>query len=452
MMYKTRFMSVVGILCSVMITGHTFAMELSFDTAVGMIMTESQDIKKADANVQKAQAGLKAANANRWFQIEGTATYMNMVDVARPFSSGASISLPPEMGGMLEEIIGHDHTFNLPSGGFAMPDNVLMAGVTITQPIYTFGKIGNAVDSMRNAIKMSEASKILTTREVRYAAADMYWTAKMADEMVTVYEKSYKDAVSARKKLTSAGRANRSNLVKIESDIAAKEINLSDAKFNRDTAYRMLKILAGIDVDEEITLTDNIPSKFDGLNVNTKLTKNPEWDIYEQQIKMYERSAKSKRAGGNPTLAATASYNYFTFGGDVDGLFDHVGSQSAYWGLALQVPIFTGGLNRANATAEAMNAEAVRQDLDKSKKIKSEEYNTAVKRHEHLRGNLATLKEARDLAQKAYGISADRFASGQTSAVELAEVSAGLTQLDMALLNAKYNILMSAESIKKLGE
>jgi outer membrane protein TolC len=133
-------------------------------------------------------------------------------------------------------------------------------------------------------------------------------------------------------------------------------------------------------------------------------------------------------------------------------MFNDDASQSAYWGLALKVPIFSGGVNRANATVEAMNAEAARQDLDKSKKITAEKYSNAIKQYNHLRDNLAGLKNARDLAARAYGFSRDRFAAGQTSAVELADVSAGLYQLDMALLNAKYKILMSAESVKKLGE
>ena len=69
-----------------------------------------------------------------------------------------------------------------------------------------------------------------------------------------------------------------------------------------------------------------------------------------------------------------------------------------------------------------------------------------------MRDNLSTLTKARNLAAQTYTLSQNRFASGQTSAVELADVSAGLYQLDLALLNTKYNILMSAESIKKLGE
>lgn len=424
-----------------------FAMDLSLDDAVEKIMAESQDIKKAEANVKKAKASLDVANSNRWFKLEGSATYMNLVDVEHPFSGSMNMQLPPQLGG----IVGQLMNAGGPVSQIEMPDNIFMAGLTFTQPIYTFGKIGNAVESVRSAIKMSETSKEIVQREVKYSAVDLYWTAKMTDEIVKLAEQDLRSARDARRNLTSAGRASRGNLVKIESDIAAKEINLSDAEFNRDTAYRMLKILAGINADVELNLVTDFPNTFDELNVK-KLTHTPEWDILNQQIRMYEKSARSKRDGALPTLAATASYNYVSIANSAPTLFDKSGEQSAYWGLALQVPIFSGGVNRANATVEAMNAEAARQDLDKSKKITTEKYNTAVQQYNHLRGNLATLQNARDLAARAYDFSRQRFIAGQTSAIELADASSGLYQLDMALLNSKYKILMAAESVKKLGE
>lgn len=419
-----------------------FAMDLSLNDAVQKIVAESHDLKKADANVKKAQASLDAVNANRWFNIEGSASYMNLINVEKPFDS-FNVKLPPELGGLVPQLAGVEN--------IDVPDNIFMAGVTVTQPIYTFGKIGNAVDSMRSAIKMSEYSKEMVAREVRYSAADLYWTAKMTDGIVEIARKNLNDARAAKKKLTGAGRANRSNLVKIESDIATKEINLSDAEFNRDTAHRMLKILAGIDIDEPLNLTDDFPETFPEME-NKKLSNTPEWQVLDQQVKMYESKASSNRANGYPTLAAVGSYNYVTMDKDFKNMFNSNASQSAYWGLALKVPIFSGGVNRANATVDVMNAEAARQDLDKAKKITSEKYANAIKQYNHLRDNLGGLTNARNLAAKAYGFSLDRFAAGQTSAVELADVSSGLYQLDVALLNAKYKILMSAESIKKLGE
>ncbi len=420
------------------------ALDLSLSQATEKILAQSEDLKKADANVKKAEASLDAANANRWFNIEGSATYMNLVNVANPTKS-YGVDLPPELGGLIAQVTKTEINH------IEVPDNIFMVGVSVTQPIYTFGKIGNAVEGVRSAIKMSEAGREITRREVKYAAANVYWTAKMTDEIVKISKKDLNQAIAAKKSLTSAGRANRSNLVKVESDIATKEINLSDAEFNRDTAYRMLKILAGIDMNEELNLTDDFPKKFNDLKAG-ELKTTPEWEMLSEQVAMYERNARSKRAGAYPTLAATASYNYIAMDTEFENMFNRNNTQSAYWGVALQVPIFSGGLHRANATVEAMNAEAARQDLDNAKKMTTEEYNRAVEKYNHLRGNLKNLENARDLAAKAYDFSRDRFATGQTSAIELAEVSAGLYQLDMALINAKYNILMSAESVKKLGE
>lgn len=432
------------VLCVALSINNVYAMDLSLDNAVDMILSESQDLKKAQANVKKAEASLDAVNANRWFNVEGSISYMNLLDIKNPTKS-YTIDLSPEIAGLVASFTGEM------SDSYEIPDNIVLAGVTVTQPIYTFGKIGNAVKGVKSAIKMAEAGQEVTRREVRYSAADIYWTAKMTDKIVEISKQDLNSARAARKSLTSAGRANRSNLVKIESDIATKEINLSNAEFNRDTAHRMLKILAGIDINEELNLTDEFPESFPDLNAGP-LKTTPQWDVLNEQVQMYERNAKSKRAGALPTLAATASYNYIAFDKDFDNMFNRNNTQSAYWGLALQIPIFSGGVNMANATVEAMNAEAARQDLDKAKKMTTEEYTRAIDQYNHLRGNLETLKNARDLAAKAYAFSSDRFAAGQTSAIELSEVSAGLYQLDMALLSAKYNILMSAESIRKLGE
>lgn len=431
-------------LCACLLGQDAFSMDLSLNDAIEKILNESQDLKKADANVKKAEASLDVANSNRWFNIQGNASYMNLINVENPTKS-YGVDLPPELGGLIAKFTGVQVDY------LDIPDNIFMAGVSVTQPIYTFGKIGNAVDAVKSAIKMSEAGREQTVREVKYAAADIYWTAKMTDEIVKISQQDLNQAIAAKKSLTSAGRANRSNLVKIESDIATKEINLSDAKFNRDTAHRMLKILAGIDMDEELVLTEEFPETFADLNAG-ELKSTPQWEILEEQVAMYEKNVKAQRAGAYPTLAATASYSYIAMDKDFDNMFNRNNTQSAYWGLALQVPIFSGGLHRANATVEAMNAEAARQDLDKAKKMTTEEYNRAIEKYNHLRGNLKDLENARNLAAKAYSFSRDRFAAGQTSAIELAEVSAGLYQLDMALLNAKYNILMSAESVKKLGE
>ena len=96
-----RKLSLAIVVLSVMVFAPcAHAMDLSLNTAVDMILNQSQDLKKAAANVKKAEASLDAVNANRWFKIEGTATYMNVVDMENPFKS-YSIDIPPEIGAMV---------------------------------------------------------------------------------------------------------------------------------------------------------------------------------------------------------------------------------------------------------------------------------------------------------------------------------------------------------------
>jgi outer membrane protein TolC len=76
------------------------ALDLSLSNAVDMIVSESHDLKKASANLSRAEASLDAANANRWFKLDGSASYMNMVNVENP-SESQKIELPPSLGGLI---------------------------------------------------------------------------------------------------------------------------------------------------------------------------------------------------------------------------------------------------------------------------------------------------------------------------------------------------------------
>ena len=433
-MKKFFIFIVMLVLCSKV----SIAMDLSLAHTVEMIQIESQDLKKANANVKKARAGLDAVNANRWFKLDASTTYMNLINVEDPGKPlGIDLSgygsLPPGMPSFIE-----------------LPDNIGMISLTLTQPIYTFGKIGNAADAAHHAIKMADSGLELARREIRAAAAQIYWTAKMTDEIVKIAEKNLQSSKQAERQLTSAGRAGKSNLVKISADIAAKEVSLSDAQFNRDSAHRLLKIMAGIDVNTQLILTDEFPNSFVELTAPETLESNPEWDILDAQVRMYKSQAAAHRAEGYPTLSANASYNYVALHTD-HKLWQGERNKGAYIGLVLSMPLWDGGAASANADMDNMAAESARQDLDKSKKIKSTEYIEAVLRHEQLRANLSKLNTARYLAARTVQISLDRFAAGQTSAVELSDVQAALMQMDMAVLNTKFNILMVEELIKKLN-
>ncbi|MDR1826143.1 MAG: TolC family protein [Rickettsiales bacterium] len=400
------------------------ARNLSLDTTVALVMEQSNDVKKAAANIEKMRAALNAAHSGRFPKIDATAAYQTNL-----FELPIQTSLQP---------------------GSTMPHmNIGTAGLSASMPIYTFGKIGYALDMARNGLKLAETSKRLAEIEIRAAAIHIYWAAKMTDEMVKIAERALKNTRSAQSKLTATGRANRSNIVKISADVAAREIDLEDAKFNRDSAFRMLKAYAGITEEEPVALTTEFPESFQSVKANRPSPL--EWDIYEMQAKIHDAEKWQNYTGYLPTIAATAKYDYLAFSDRAGNLVDDplMNTKAASVGVGLQWTLFDGGSKRAGATMGAMSAIMAREDLDKSKRFKTAEYNDLIQNHAHLIKQLKDLKTATDLAERAYKLSTARFLAGQTSATELSDVERSMSQMEMAVLTAKLKILTAAENIKK---
>ena len=137
------------VLCGLMCIPNALAMDLSLKDAVDKIVAESNDLKSAEANIKKAKAQLSAVNANRWMSIDGNVSYMNLINVKDPRNHNG-VEIPSDIGAILGSVIPLNE----------IPDNIFSAGVQITQPIYTFGKIGNAVDAVHDAIDMSKSEVI----------------------------------------------------------------------------------------------------------------------------------------------------------------------------------------------------------------------------------------------------------------------------------------------------
>ena len=103
-MSKLQILSLFMSVCAMSLFSPAYALDLSLNDVVEKIMAESHDLKKANANLKKAEASLDAANANRWFKLDGSASYMNMVNIENP-SKSQQIELPPSLGGLISETL-----------------------------------------------------------------------------------------------------------------------------------------------------------------------------------------------------------------------------------------------------------------------------------------------------------------------------------------------------------
>jgi len=411
--------------------------DITIDDAVRMVVKESQDIKRAEMNVKRMEAIKSHANASRWFQADARANYSKFINMDNMQWWG---------DGLIPQVLPVPDPNN-PVNLLMMPEHTAAVGININQPLFTFGQIGYAVEAARRGVNQAEISKELAMAEIRLAAIQLYWSAKITDEFLRIAENSLRNTRSAQNQLTATGRANRSNLVKISADVAAREIDVQDARFNRDSAFRMLKVYLGLEEEDEIRLTSDLPATFS--SIEPKEIKPYEVRVLEEQIKMFEAERWRHNMGYAPTISATAGYDYTTFGWRAEqlgGLYQH----NARAGVVLSMPLFDGGSRRAQATGSVMQASMARQELELTRRKKNAEYRDLIQRYGYLRNTFSEFNRAKDLANRAYQLSRDRFLTGQTTAIELADVERGAAGAEMALLNAKLQMLTTAEGIKRL--
>ncbi len=414
------------------------AISLTLDQAVEKIMFVSDDLKKAEMNIEKMEAVVDQANSKRWFTLDGNASYTNNINVRQP---GDPAVLPAGIPGV---------------GGLEIPNNIGNLGVSLTQPIYTFGQIGQAVKSAKSALTMATYEREVYRREIRAMAVQIYYAAKMSDELVVIAEKSLKNAEKSEKLLKNSGaqRANRANLIKVSADIAARKPVLEDAKIHQDQAYRLLRVMAEIDDNEPIKLVDDFPKefkKFSQEDLLAKLEANPEFALLDSKVKYHEYMASSKQAARYPTLGAQAGYDYYALHTDAD-MWHGMKQQSASVSLGLTIPLFDGGAASAAATQEYQEASKTRQDLHYSKKMKRKDLIDAIDRYHRMVDVYKAQQEANVLAGKSYNMSLDRFQAGQTSAVELNDVEQSLTRTQVGLANTLYDLALTEATIQKLTE
>ena len=406
------------------------ARNISLDDAVSLVLADSHDIKKAAANVERMEAAMAGLNSRRLVQVDAKASYIKQPNLG---------NWSPYPGQNISNV-------NTGTGG-AKPiiETIATAGLAASQPIYSFGKIGYALDMARRGVDIAKTSRRLAETEMRVAANALYWSAKYADELAAIAGKSLAQTKSARTKLTATGRANRSNLVKISADVAAREIDLADALFRRDSAHRMLKAYAGIDEAESIVLTTRFPDKFGAIEKGEP--NPPEWEIVDATARLYDAEKRKNYANMLPTIAAFGQYDYNTFAGNLGRQFElaDLYQHSIQFGINISMSIFDWGIARHAATESAMQAESARLDLDKSRIVKTAEYNDLLEKHVHLKRQLADTIRAKELAEKAYNLSRDRFLAGQTSATELSDVERSLATMETAIIGIKLQIL-TAES------
>jgi len=412
---------------------------------LAMAQERIKDSIKLD--IQKAIAMSFAASEN--LKISENAIFRNQSKQKEELSDGL-----PQITG----VVGWTDNFEYPdiATTAALKEYSADSGVALSQTVFTFGKISNAVSAAQKAVDASRFYKESTEQDIIYDTKASYYNTFFAGRILEIVEQSYKNAQQNKKILedrSSQGRVSKYDNIKISSDISSRLPVVNNARANFISAMETLKVAIGAASGDTIELMEGFVEdfpEFDRQTLALALYNNqPAIKALAATIKEKEGLVRSKKAALLPEISAFGTWNHKGYGDD-----SYIGNDNmedyGVAGLKMSIPVWRGGLDQEKLS----QAKIDKKDAELQYAKGQEDYllllDKSISEYGEYLKTLEANKEAVSLAEEAFTYSQDMFSSGQISVADLNDAELQLTNARINKERTLFNLNMTLARIERL--
>jgi len=376
-----------------------------------LLAADAQRIAAAEARVSQARAGL-----------------LPRIDFQASATDGPLGAPPLGLGGLVGTPI-KKHTG---------------ASVNLVQTLLDFGRTHNAVRARRAEVSASREALETDRNRVTLEVQQAYIQALMARRLAEVNRQILEQRrVVARQAATlqQNGLASRVDVDLAEVAVSQAQLALVRAQGDVQTAFAALSMAVGRPLAPTTELRDDLnlqPSTFNlqplDSVVEAALRQRPELRQAAAQVQAFDHLASAARSGKRPLLTGVAS------GGKINPvpLFE---SSDKPWavGVALTVPLFTGGLVEGQVEEARRNAAAARENLNELSNAVRQQVTAAAANFAAAEEAIHVAETQRARAQDALSLATQRYQAQLGSIIELSQAQVAFATAENDLIRAHYD-------------
>lgn len=317
-----------------------------------------------------------------------------------------------------------------------------------------------ALQASKTYLKFYENAKQRTDIDIKEMVINSYGNVLLAKENIVILEKniaSLQKTLNDTKAIYKNGLIEEESVEQLEITLASLESTLNYNKRLLDITYKMLKINLGIEISDQLTLTDKLEdltlqnmdlafsaNEFNvGENINHKIAQN-----FEERRELEYKLERSKAL---PSLSANVNFGYTAFK-DQFQFF----TQNQNWfnysnlGVSLNVPIFSS-FARSSRTQQAKIAldQAKTQLTETEQKLKLQ-YATAKTEYEYSIADYETAKSNLNLAERIERKQQIKFTEGLSTSFDFNDAQRQLYTAQQKYLETMVNIINKKASLEKI--
>jgi len=243
----------------------------------------------------------------------------------------------------------------------------------------------------------------------------------------------------------------------IQISVTALKNSLQNLQKQTETVYQLLKFQMGIDLSEEIKLTnslEDIISEQDikkALSGSFDLEDNVDYRLIQTQEKLVEMNLKNEKAQYWPTVGAYYSLSYMAQRNKFSFLnFEEKWYRSQVVGVNLNIPVFRSGVQKARVQQASIALDQARQTtLQVSQGLLLEEAqakNALSSAYE----SYINVKDNMELSKKVYDKTLIKYQEGLASSTDLTQANDRYLAAQASYIQALSELLGAKNALDRL--
>ena len=332
--------------------------------------------------------------------------------------------------------------------------------LTLSQLLFD-GSYIVALQASKTYLKFYENAKQKTDAEIKEMVINSYGNVLLAAESISILEKNkaiLEKTLSDTKETFKNGLIEEENVEQLQITLSTINSTLNNTKRLMVIANNMLKISLGIDINDELKLTDQL----DDLTVanldlaisqkDFNVSNNIDYQMglnFQEQRQLEYKLQKSKAL---PSLAANVNFGYNAFANQF-AFF----TPSQKWnnfsnlGIGLNVPVFSS-MGRSAKTQQAKIAfEQAKTQLTETEQKLKLQYANAKSEYEFSMEEYATAKTNLNLAERIEKKQQIKFTEGLSSSFDFSEAQRQLYAAQQNYLQSMVNIINKKAALEKVN-
>lgn len=388
--------------------------ELSLDDSVALALKNNVAIKTAVEDQEKAQWGIKEAQAG----------------------TGPTVSLSASA----------DRSQNTPD---ALPGNSTSTGVRLNWPLYTGGRTEGQIDQAQLNADIARWGVDKAKSQVKLDATTAYYGVLQAQNLVKVNQETVDSLTQHLNNVNAqyaAGVVAKADVLRSEVELANAQQNLTKAQNSYDLSMADLNNVTGLSLDSQSTLKDELGHVPYVMSLEDSIAsarnKRPEIAQSQAEMAIAKYGVKIAQSGNLPTFSVSAADGWSG---------ESFSSQRNNWSVGATVSwnVFDTGLTKAKIEQAKTDVDKAGETDRQTKDSIELEVRQAYLSMKEAEQRIDTSKVAVDKGREDLGIAQTKYSAGVGTNLDVIDAQLALTQAQTNYAQALYDYNVNKAKLEK---